>query len=574
MRFSAQLRQLQQSGGSNLPYARFRMYLSDPKGAVGEQWPNLFSFSEDGKNILSSNDQIYQNGEQKKSGETLYTREEGLENVWLQIQAELNFKSDAGNVLIRIADDRDQLLTSFVVKLGKDMTSRGLKGLYVELPNVTRTDGAYRRCKLDLDDISYRTYQGFDEDFQRAFLGDFSSERATVKAWSSVTAPLTARVEEEQGNRFLRIDATSSELQKNRDCYIVNWQESLADHFCSETVFWLRPSAFQASGEGELPYIKLGLYATQDSADKWISLLGITEDAIVSLDDRTYQNNVQVKSKEALYCRAAGAEYGWMRVRVKANYGSGDVTVQISDEAGASLVNCTLRAGLQGGYGKGVLVSLPNLYCADGTYRRCILDLDQISYVKRELVSNSISVGEGGSVTVRDQVYTGTAVLDQLEEGEELTFSVTPEEGKVIDQMMYNGSALPDTVSTVTVVKDGTLTVTFRDDPAFTTPSVITSPVVIPGKTEQGATYTVYASSTGYNLAEGYGAWLVRQRDGQKLDLPVMPEALTAIRATEGKFVFRVFGAGLTGETCYLIPYLTVDGVRQQGEASELFTGE
>ncbi|MDY4976935.1 MAG: right-handed parallel beta-helix repeat-containing protein, partial [Clostridia bacterium] len=78
-------------------------------------------------------------------------------------------------------------------------------------------------------------------------------------------------------------------------------------------------------------------------------------------------------------------------------------------------------------------------------------------------VHNIVSVGQGGKVTINGTEYTENGELDDLIINDRLTFTVTPQEGKAIDELSYNGIVLDSDTTSVTVVKDVVLKVTFQD---------------------------------------------------------------------------------------------------------------
>lgn len=85
------------------------------------------------------------------------------------------------------------------------------------------------------------------------------------------------------------------------------------------------------------------------------------------------------------------------------------------------------------------------------------------------VTNNQISVGEGGKVTIDGKDYTGTGTLEDLIANNPLDFVITPDEGKAVDTITYHGEALPADTTSVTVVKDAVLSVTFKKDPAWET---------------------------------------------------------------------------------------------------------
>jgi len=192
-------------------------------------------------------------------------------------------------------------------------------------------------------------------------------------------------------------------------------------------------------------------------------------------------------------------------------------------------------------------------------------------------VSNTIEAGEG-TVTINEKSYTGTQTISEFVEGEDMDLTVTPPQNKLVDSIFYNGQELGDKVDYVTVVKDATLKITYRDDPAMMTPSIVIydkKPINIePTKENPYSTHIVYAQMTGWKLVSDYGMKLTSQA-GNSVMLPgfLTVQALDNLATNEGKFAVKIFGDGMNGVTCTLAPYLVYNGETSYGESSEEFTG-
>lgn len=202
---------------------------------------------------------------------------------------------------------------------------------------------------------------------------------------------------------------------------------------------------------------------------------------------------------------------------------------------------------------------------------------DAKTYALPTTVSNNVAVSEGGKVTINGTDYTANGTVSGLYEGSTLNFTVTPAENKVIDKITYNGQGLVNTMTSVTVVKDATLSVTFKDDPAVATPTVSlytgTPANTQPNETFGFSTHTVYGVMTGWKNIDGYGMKLSDGTEFVLMEGKTDGEPWTWLEESQGRFAFRVYGEGIVGKTCTMTPYITVDGSNTFGEASDEFTG-
>ncbi len=192
-----------------------------------------------------------------------------------------------------------------------------------------------------------------------------------------------------------------------------------------------------------------------------------------------------------------------------------------------------------------------------GTYYADDMEMTEIEDV--QTVSNTISVGEHGKVTIAGKDYTGESQIDGLTAGEPLSYTVTPDEGYEIDTITYNGVSLSEGMEP-TVTADGTLTVTFRVK-APVLPSVTQNGTAIVSEDYDGTGYTAktfYFSSvipTGWT-ADGYGAYLTDDiASGNMIQLEGRV-------ITNGQFAIRVFGDAVQNTEYFMKGYLT-DGTNE-----------
>ncbi len=195
-----------------------------------------------------------------------------------------------------------------------------------------------------------------------------------------------------------------------------------------------------------------------------------------------------------------------------------------------------------------------------------------------QTVSNTIEAGEG-TVTINGTDYTGTQIIENLTTGTTLNFTVTPPANKLVQNISYNGQDLGDKVDYVTIVKDATLKVTYRDNPATATPAIVIydkKPLNTEPTDEQPySTHTVYAQITGWTLVSDYGMKLTNDA-GDSVELPGLftAEVLNSLEKCEGKFAVKVYGDGIVGRTCTITPYFVFNQQTTYGETSEEFTGK
>ncbi len=193
-------------------------------------------------------------------------------------------------------------------------------------------------------------------------------------------------------------------------------------------------------------------------------------------------------------------------------------------------------------------------------------------------VSNTIEAGNG-TVTINKKDYTGTKTVAEFIEGEEMYLTVTPPQDKLVDSIFYNGQELGDKVDFITVVKDATLKITYRDDPAVIAPSIVIydkKPLnTEPTKENPYSTHIVYARMTGWKLISDYGM-KVTSKAGNSVELPGLftAQALQNLSKCEGKFAVKMYGDGIDGVTCTITPYLVYNEEMICGESSEEFTGK
>ena len=181
-------------------------------------------------------------------------------------------------------------------------------------------------------------------------------------------------------------------------------------------------------------------------------------------------------------------------------------------------------------------------------------------------VSNTVTVGEHGSVTFGTQTYAaGTHTVPGLNAGEAVSVTVTPEEGYEIDSVTYNGVALPSDHTSVVVVKDAVLAVSFKETAKVPTINAPVAGEPIPGSAGSENQYTsrvFYFRTSGIAWeAPIYGMYLSDAKDGQRLAL----DAKGTI--SNGMFGIRIYGAAVE-ETDYF-----VQGYVKSGE-EEITSGE
>ena len=218
-------------------------------------------------------------------------------------------------------------------------------------------------------------------------------------------------------------------------------------------------------------------------------------------------------------------------------------------------VSFTIDEVLSDAYVLEICFANPNDGSNNGSYY-----LDDCSIAEQSrIVSNTVSVGEHGKVTIAGKDYTGESQIDGLTAGEPLSYTVTPDEGYEIDTITYNGVSLSEGMEP-TVTADGTLTVTFRVK-APVLPSVTQNGTAIVSEDYDGTGYTAktfYFSSvipTGWT-ADGYGAYLTDDiASGNMIQLEGRV-------ITNGQFAIRVFGDAVQNTKYFMKGYLT-DGTNE-----------
>ena len=173
-------------------------------------------------------------------------------------------------------------------------------------------------------------------------------------------------------------------------------------------------------------------------------------------------------------------------------------------------------------------------------------------------VSNTVTVGEHGSVTFGTQTYVaGTHTVPGLNAGEEVSVTVTPEEGYEVDSVTYNGVALPSDHTSVVVVKDAALTASFKETVKVPAMNAPVAGEAIPGSAGSENQYTsrvFYFRTSGINWeAPAYGMYLSDAKDGQRLAL----DAKGAI--TNGMFGIRIYGAAVEDTDYFVQGYVKSD---------------
>ena len=181
-------------------------------------------------------------------------------------------------------------------------------------------------------------------------------------------------------------------------------------------------------------------------------------------------------------------------------------------------------------------------------------------------VSNTVTVGEHGSVTFGTQRYaSGTHTVSGLNAGEEVSVTVTPEEGYEVESVTYNGVVLPSDHTSVVIVKDAALTASFKETVKVPTISAPVAGEAIPGSAGSENQYTTrvfYFRTSGINWeAPTYGMYLSANKNGERLALDAKGTV------SNGMFGIRIYGAAVE-ETDYF-----VQGYVKSGE-EEITSGE
>lgn len=195
--------------------------------------------------------------------------------------------------------------------------------------------------------------------------------------------------------------------------------------------------------------------------------------------------------------------------------------------------------------------------------------LDNITAVRKYTVS--ANAGSGG------KLLKGTSAFSAEETLKEGTYSFTAsaDDGYAIDRIAVTqgeNTVYPTANAygsfDVTINADTEIAVTFKAAEAagISKTELITGTRTVSGK--EYKTYAVYASVTAPSEALSYGA-VIENSEGKALKLS--GEALSAMK-NAGKFAILVYGEGLSGQTCTLMPYITTESGTINGAKTQEFT--
>lgn len=384
----------------------------------------------------------------------------------------------------------------------------------------------------------------FDIDFEDTELGTYAPTEQPFKLWaSSVAEPMTMKVEQEEGNRYARVDATMEGAQEVA-LYLINWSQDLSKDTYSETSFRLRASDLKSYGEiSDYPfYYQVRMFhfdPTGGQGENWLNLFALSDDwkSILSLDanGRAYQGTDSLEYKQPVYVSETSLEDQWLNIRIIQNFTHGNIVVKIADEKDVLLTQFKIEIGsdMTSRRLKGIYVNIPKAaaHAQTGAYRRLKLDIDDVQYLGADQVPELKSVLMNYQISGPGQVMVGDVVKkngawDELEPNSSLKVIILPEEGYQA-RVMFNGE-------TVAVGKDNAISLTDFPETSILNVSFLPEGTFIPAEQCANVLYIAKdGSDDNDGSLESPFATLEQARDTiRKYD--VLPEGGVTVFLREG----------------------------------------